>query len=857
MGSGTATTAQPVASPAQEKRFPLKWIVIGAAALALAAGIGVVVKRKVVDRGSGQATPQTAALSLAIMPFYNVLSDPSSNWLGSCLSETLSTDIGQSQNVRLVSPIRLQQVLRDLHISPQSQIDLSTLKRIAEFTGADTVVYGQYAKFGDHIRVNAMVYDLKHNRNSEIKAEIPSEKDLLKGLDDLASQVRANVSSDPDVLKDLKGQSQFVLTKSVPALRAYDEGLQLSRLGREQDAAKQFEAAVAEDPNFALAYSKLALSYHSLGFDGKAEQASRRAVTLSDRLPAQEKYLIEANDAVVMNDNAKAIAAYEKLTQTNPADADAQVALAGLYEESSNYVEARKRLALVRAADSKNLDVLLASFRVEMEAGNPQGEVEFLIPAYNLAMELGNDEAKASIEQQMGTAYLSINKPDEALKHFTGALEIRKKLGLQKGVARSLNMIATVQNQLGNSTEALADYKASLAGFRKIGDKRSTAIILMNLGSFYSDHAKYEDALKSTNDALTLFRELGDKANQALCLSNLGSIRFYMRSFQDALNYYQQAYQIWEKLKLNDEMAESLHNLAETNVYLGQYDTAMTQFLKALEIRRNRGDQSGVAANFSSLGALYAEQGKYGSALSALQESLKDYQQANDHTWFMVEATARYGNALSQVGRWNEGQTSLEEAVRQASEVKNDQVLSQALDYLGDSYFYRGDYAAAKQQYERALQVATKAKNPELLTFSKFNLAKLDVVHNRSASAIPVLKKLIEESETVGLKTLSVQASVYLAQALVVMNKPAEAQKVLDRALDRAEKLNLLIPQARAHYLMGEVLQKAGQPPNVYAAQYHKAVKILEGISKEPGNTGVFARADLKDLYHNAVHWSQ
>ena len=201
MGSGTATTAQPVASPAQEKRFPLKWIVIGAAALALAAGIGVVVKRKVVDRGSGQATPQTAALSLAIMPFYNVLSDPSSNWLGSCLSETLSTDIGQSQNVRLVSPIRLQQVLRDLHISPQSQIDLSTLKRIAEFTGADTVVYGQYAKFGDHIRVNAMVYDLKHNRNSEIKAEIPSEKDLLKGLDDLASQVRANVSSDPDVLR--------------------------------------------------------------------------------------------------------------------------------------------------------------------------------------------------------------------------------------------------------------------------------------------------------------------------------------------------------------------------------------------------------------------------------------------------------------------------------------------------------------------------------------------------------------------------------------------------------------------------------------------------------------------------------
>lgn len=83
------------------------------------------------------------------MPFYNQSSDPGLNWLSSSLSETLSTDIGQSQRVRLVSPSRLQQALRDLHISPQSQLDLSTLKRIADFTNATTVVYGDYQKFGD------------------------------------------------------------------------------------------------------------------------------------------------------------------------------------------------------------------------------------------------------------------------------------------------------------------------------------------------------------------------------------------------------------------------------------------------------------------------------------------------------------------------------------------------------------------------------------------------------------------------------------------------------------------------------------------------------------------------------------
>ncbi|HVP54798.1 MAG TPA: tetratricopeptide repeat protein [Candidatus Eisenbacteria bacterium] len=834
------------------KRFPLKWVAIGTAALVLVGGAGVVVKSRIGGGIGGGRTAAAAALSLAIVPFYNASGDPSVNWLSSSLSETLSTDIGQSQRVRLVSPSRLQQALRDLHISPQSQLDLSTLKRIAEFTNATSVVYGQYSKFGDQIRINASVYDLKNDRNFDLKTDVPSEKDLLAGLDNLASQVRANLSTDPDVLKDLKGHPQFVLTKSVAALRAYDEGLVLSRSGKEQDAVKKFEEAVTEDPNFALAYAKLALSYHALGFDDKADIASRRAVTLSDNLPAQEGYLIEANHAEIANDTAKAIAAYEKLTRANPDDIDSQLALAGLYEQVSNYDEARKRLAKVRSADSKNLDALLASGRVEIQAGNPQAGLEFLNSAYSLATQFGNDEAKASIEQQIGAAYQNLNKLDEALKNFKEALEIRKRLGLANGVASSLNMIATVQNKLGDSSEALANYKAALEGYQGIGDKRHTAIILMNLGSFYSDHAEYEDALKSTNDALTLFRDLGDEANQASCLNNLGSIRSYMENFQDALPYFQQAYQIREKLKLTDDMAESLHNLAETNVYLGQYETAVGQYLKALEIRRNSGDQNGIAINSSSLGALFTEQGKFDSALSALQESLKDFKATNDQTWLMVEAMGRYGNALSEVGRWDEGQTYLEDAVKQSLQVKNDVVQAQVLNYLGDSYFYRADYAAARQQYEHALQVAMKAKNRELITVSKFNLAKLDVVQNRSAVAIPVLKKLVEETETVGLKALSVQASIYLADALISAGKPQDAQQELDHALNRAEKLGLLVQQARAHFLLGELYSRTGKTKE-YAPQYQEAVRILESVSKQNGAGRLLERSDLKDVYREAV----
>jgi tetratricopeptide (TPR) repeat protein len=150
------------------------------------------------------------------------------------------------------------------------------------------------------------------------------------------------------------------------------------------------------------------------------------------------------------------------------------------------------------------------------------------------------------------------------------------------------------------------------------------------------------------------------------------------------------------------------------------------------------------------------------------------------------------------------------------------------------------------------LQVATKEKSRQLLAVTRFNQARLEVVQGRSASAIPVLKKLVEESDSLGLKALSVQSSIYLAQALVATKKTADAQQELERAMNRAEKLGLLVEQARAHYLMGQVLSLGGKSRE-YAPQYQEAVRILESISKENGAGRLLDRSDLKDLYHDAV----
>ena len=125
-----------------------------------------------------------------------------------------------------------------------------------------------------------------------------------------------------DVLKELKASSFQPTSKSIAALRDYNQGIALQREGKNLEAQKQFQAATKEDPSFALAFSRLAQAYGSLGYDSEAEQSAKKAVGLSQNLPEAEKYLISAIELQVINNYPEAIKAYENLAKVSPGNSD-------------------------------------------------------------------------------------------------------------------------------------------------------------------------------------------------------------------------------------------------------------------------------------------------------------------------------------------------------------------------------------------------------------------------------------------------------------------------------------------------------------------------------------------------------
>jgi len=829
----------------------LPWPLIGGVAVALVLALGGFLFRHQLFSSSPKSVSSGPAISLAIMPFQNASGDPTLNWLGSNLSDVLSTDIGQSSQIRMVSSDRLQQVLHDLRISSESQVDVATIRRLADFASADTVVYGRYERLGEQIRIDATILDLRRDTSSNLSTTIASSKELVSGLDILATDLRQKLAATPEALKELQAHALRPSTNSAEALRAYDDGLRLARAGNNLEAQKQFEAATSQDPNFALAYSRLALTYSSLGYDDQAEKASRRAVELSDSLPTQEKYWIEANHARVMNDTPKAIAAYENLAKVNPGDMEVEFALAGLYEQSGQFDDARKHLADVVSHDPNNVTALLASGRVEIKAGNPQAGLEFLTRALNLAIQLDNQEEKAAILQATGIAYRMLDKPEDALRNYQESLAIKRQIGDKRGAAASLEEIGLVEQTLGHSDATLVSYKEALAVRREIGDKVGIGNTLLDLGTFYKSRGKGDDSLKYFNDALQIARDLGDESNQALCLDTIGGVHLDRGEYQEGLTYLQQAYALREKLNVPGDIADTLHDLAEANTKLGQYDTALSQYLKAIELRRGVNDQHGVATESESMGMIFAAQGRYGAGLGALQDAVKIFQQLKERTVFTVEAEGGWAAVLAQVGRGDEGQHTAEDALNIARDIKSAAESSLALNWLGDIDFYKGDYNGARQQYDRALQTATQASDRERILISRVNEAKVDVKQGR-AQAAAALKKLGQDSDTLGLKALSVECSVYLGEALVAKKDGHSARPELEQALARAEKLGLRTLQAKAHYFIAQSLLQTGDSREA-TAHYREAVRILEDISKEDGSARVLERADLQSLYRDSM----
>ena len=768
----------------------------------------------------------------------------------------LSTDVGQSAQLRTVSPTSVHQIFTDLRISSGTVLDPAMIRRVADFSNADRVVWGQYAKFGDQIRIDATLQDIKNGNAVPLKIDVPSEKEIPGAIDRLAESIRQKLALPENVLKELKASSFQPSSHSVAALREYNQGINSQREGKNLEAQKQFEAATKDDPAFALAFSKLAQAYSSLGYDSEAERSAKKAVGLSQDLPQAEKYLITAIELQVIKNYPDAIKAYESLAKVSPDNSDVQSALASLYQDSGDLTKAREYYQKLLSSNPKNVAATLDLGRIEIKSGNPQGSFDPLNRAYSLAVQVDNQEQKATSLHLMAVAYRNLSKPQEVLRNEREAITIWRHIGQKRGLAFSLNAMAAAQASLGETKDAVPSFQEALQIRREIGDKRGLGDTLIDMGNFADDRGDHDQALKMYQEALELERDIGNESLQAICLNNIGSVYSEKGQYDDALTYFQQVLQLREKSKVPQDIVVAVQNLGQVLGGMGQYDKAISYYMRALDLQRSMNDPRGAAIESYGLGTLFDYQGRFGAAVNSKQEALKTFRDLKDKTFWMAEILGGYGEALILAGRGDEAKNSLDEALSLSRELKNDGMIAQTLGFEGDAFFYQGDFKAAHPLYEQALQAATRSKEPDRILIAKVSLAKVAVREKTGQQAIPNLRVLIQQADNSSLKYYSVECSIFMAEAMMQRHDYTHARQELERALLRSDKLGQQSLSAHAHYLLATIARDSAN--NTEAQDnYREVLRALDAMKKDAGAEKLLQRSDLKLMYEESTRWSQ
>jgi serine/threonine protein kinase/Tfp pilus assembly protein PilF len=443
--SMTATTPMMPSSAPRSQR----WL-IGFASAAVLAAIGLwawTESRSPIAQATGTRP------SVAVLHFENNTGNASMDWLRTGLADMLVTDLSQSPDVEVLSTDRLVQILGDLGRLDDPQISFETVQELARRAHVQNVLLGSYVKAGNTIRISVRLQDAATGKIiSTERVDAINEASLFPTIDDLTRRVKTRFAPASGTMfggllrapasrvetVGLDHDLTDVTTSSMEAYRHYAAGIEHHLRGRYLDALPHFERAVKVDPDFALAYVKMAVGTSNMGRSNESDQHAKRALELVNRLTPRERYYIEGfYYSLRIDGTARAIEAYEHGLALYPDHSASRNNVGLLYLRTDQLDKAIAHYEMLRERGfefSGAVSNLAAGY---ITAGRPDEGIAAL------ADVAGRYPALAAAHRNLGFRSASVNRLDQAQAAYDRALALRPNF---PPALFGLGMIATLRD---------------------------------------------------------------------------------------------------------------------------------------------------------------------------------------------------------------------------------------------------------------------------------------------------------------------------------------------------------------------------------------------------------------------------
>jgi non-specific serine/threonine protein kinase len=234
------------------------------------------------------ATPALAhALTrLVVLPFRVLRPDPETDFLAFSLPDAIAMSLSNNGSL----------ILRSSAVAARFAGETPDLKALAADADVDRVVMGTLVRAGDQLRAAAQLVEAPGGTLITSHTVQSSLGDLFQMQDDIARRV-ADALSLP-----LTGATTPMTPSARPDARAYELYLRGNELARTYNglvsARDMYQQSLDLDPNFAPAWAQLGRCHRVIGkyidasgdSEGRAEDAFRRALSLSPRLTIAHKF---------------------------------------------------------------------------------------------------------------------------------------------------------------------------------------------------------------------------------------------------------------------------------------------------------------------------------------------------------------------------------------------------------------------------------------------------------------------------------------------------------------------------------------------------------------------------------------
>ena len=769
---------------------------------------------------SSRAARVQVRKSIAVLGFHSLSGRAEDAWLGTALSEMLSTELSGGEKLRLVSG---EEVTNLRIASPWSQtdtLDQGTTSRIGNALSSDMLALGSYTILGnpDHaqIRIDVRMQDARTGEILTEIAEIGGSQDLFRLVSRVGAKLRDRLGVPP--LEDL---DQAGILASLPldadAARFYALGLSKLRKFDPLAAKDLLLQATAADPKFSLGHAMLARAWSQIGYEQKHREEAKKALDLSGDLPRAEHMLVEGEYYESVGNQEQAASVYHALYELFPDNVDYGLHFANAEIHAGHAAQALEVVHRLRAlpspsCDDPRIDLTEAS---AIKASLPASLV-LIRSAIKKASAQGKKTVYALARRDECVNLLYSAHPEQASPVCEDAYEIFVSSGNRLGAADAIRLMGDYQGSVGQIDQAIASYQRALGLLQELGEHEKTGAILNNMAVDYANQGNLDRAEQLYRQAKWHFEQSGDKQNVATALSNIADILYLHGQLAPAARTYQETIDLiatmdhgeaWyptyrladltltqgnvrEAKKLAQQAVEAIRPtegsypaLSQATIELGEalkaegdLAGARQQFLDAQDLQKKAGDQGLIQESQAELADLALEEKHPEQAESLIRPAIAEFEKENSDP-ALASGFTILSHALLMQNKVEEAKTAIDAAIKYSQtssdpSLKFSSIIQRARVEAAGSH-READTSGALQDLRSTIAAVKKLGYYNLETEARLALGELQVKSNSSAARY-ILTELATEAQGRGFGLIARRAQEALAATNVVaQNQPA------------------------------------------------------------------------------------